>query len=283
MPGPANSAIVLPMTDSLPLQHYSALTDKVRAVRDDGYAFFPSILSQHEIAELRTLMDRLTPVPSYHDHETTAAQVRAGSGRFPTKVLNNAFNRDPLLLSYIDRPAVIELAEALHGDDAHVIGMTCWLTGPGRPPQTLHADWQPLTLPQDVMQDERVQIPVFITTMHYYLDDITEALGPTQFVPGSHRAGRPPDGDTTFNGRHEQAIMCRAGDGLLFRSEVWHRGTPNTSQQTRYLLQVHYACRMITQKFPPYPHGFRFDDAIMAQATPRQRRLLGDHKKSNYD
>ena len=262
----------------LPLMYYPDLQQQAVAVRDDGYAYFPAILRAAEIADLRALMDRLDPVEEYFDRETTP-----GQGDFPTKVLNNAFNRDPLLLSYIDRPGVIELVEALHGEDAHVIGMTAWLTGPGRPAQTLHADWQPLTLPADIMADERVQIPVFISTMHYYLDDIYEELGPTHFVPGSHRAGRPPDGETTFNGREEQAIMCKAGDGLLFRSEVWHRGTPNTSQQMRYLLQVHYARRMITQKFPPYPHGFRFDEQLLAGANPRQRRLLGDHRKSNYD
>lgn len=265
-------------TDPLPLVHYPDLNRQVQAVAEDGYAYFPGILSPEEIVELRAVMDRLDPVEAYFDRE-----CGPGEGEFPTKVLNNVFNRDPLLRDYLDRSGVIELAEALHGEDAHVIGMTVWLTGPGRPPQTLHADWQPLTLPEDVMQDERVQIPVFISTMHYYLDDISEQLGPTHFVPGSHRAGRPPNGDTSFKGREEQAIMCRAGDGLLFRSEVWHRGTANTSQQMRYLLQVHYARRMITQKFPPYPHGFRLDEELFASANPRQRRLLGDHRKSNYD
>jgi len=77
--------------------------------------------------------------------------------------------------------------------------------------------------------------------------------------------------------------MCHAGDVLAFRSEVWHRGTANSSDQVRHLLQVHYAQRMITQKFPPYLNKFQFDEALLAQATPRQRRLLGEHRRSNYD
>jgi hypothetical protein len=40
---------------------------------------------------------------------------------------------------------------------------------------------------------------------------------------------------------------------------------------------------MITQKYPPYLNKFQFDEAILAQATPRQRRLLGEHRPSNYD
>ena len=47
------------------------------------------------------------------------------------------------------------------------------------------------------------------------------------------------------------SILCSAGDVVVFRREVWHRGTADTSDEVRYLLQVHYAQRMITQKFPP--------------------------------
>ena len=45
-------------------------------------------------------------------------------------------------------------------------------------------------------------------------------------------------------------------------------------------IQVHYAQRMITQKCPPYLNRFQFDAVILALATPRQRRLLGEHKPS---
>ena len=77
--------------------------------------------------------------------------------------------------------------------------------------------------------------------------------------------------------------LCNAGDVVIFRSEVWHRGSANTSNHDRYLLQVHYAQRMITQKFPPYLNKFQFDEAILVRLTPRQRRLLGEHRSSNYD
>ena len=79
------------------------------------------------------------------------------------------------------------------------------------------------------------------------------------------------------------SILCSAGDVVVFRSEVWHRGTANTSDEVRYLLQVHYAQRMITQKFPPYLNRFQFDKSVLAQSPPRQRRLLGDHKGGAYD
>ena len=186
-------------------------------------------------------------------------------------------------MQFLDYPGVIEIAEAVLGADCHVIAMTSWLTGPGRPDQPLHADYQALTLPEDVMADPRVRIPVYIATAHFYLDDLDEEIGPTRFIPGSHRAGRRPGEDTTWQGREEQSILCNAGDVVIFRSEVWHRGSANRSDRVRHLLQVSYSQRGIAQRFPPYLNRFRFDPAILGMASDRQRRLLGDHERGSYD
>ncbi|MBX3012547.1 MAG: phytanoyl-CoA dioxygenase family protein [Caldilineaceae bacterium] len=266
------------MSTCLPLPVYPDLAGQVKAMEEDGYVYLPGVLDAAAVAALRMAMDQLVALPASFDRHTLPEQ-----GGFLNKSINNVFNRDPLFLAYVDKPGIIELTERIHGSDCHIMGMTAWLTGPGRPDQRLHADWQPLTLPAEVMQDPGVKIPIYISTAHFYLDDVDEALGPTQLIPGSHRAGRAPDGDTDYQGMEPQSILCKAGDVLLFRSEVWHRGTANRSQRVRYLLQVHYAQRMIAQKFPPYLNRFQFDERILAQATPRQRRLLGDHRQSNYD
>jgi ectoine hydroxylase-related dioxygenase (phytanoyl-CoA dioxygenase family) len=266
------------MAHSISLVSYENLDEQVEALERDGYVYLPGVLSQEEIDSLCASMDKLEALPDQFDRH----QLPEENG-YLNKCINNTFNRDSQYLHLIDRPGVIEIEEAIHGQDCHVIGMTAWMTGPGRPEQSLHVDWQPISLPADVMTDPRVRLPVFITTAHYYLDNVTEELGPTQFVPGSHRAGRPPGGDTDWQGTVPHSILCSAGDVIIFRSEVWHRGSANQSDRTRYLVQVHYAMRMITQKFPPYMNQFRFDPDILSVANPRQRRLLGDHVQSSYD
>ena len=253
--------------------------DYVQAMEDDGFAYFPRVLNETEISALREAMDRLTTIEKSFDRQHDPEKQG-----FLNKSINNAFNRDPIFVQYLDRPEIIDLIEAVLGDDCHCMGMTAWMTGSGRPEQKMHTDWQPLTLPESVMENPKVKIPIFITTAHFYLNDLTEELGPTNLVPGSHRAGRRPKlGETSFKRVGEQSIMCKAGDCIVFRSEVWHRGTQNTSGRTRYLLQVHYSQRIITQKFPPYLNKFEFDKNLLAKATPRQLRLLGEHKSSNYD
>jgi len=267
------------MSNPLPLLAYPDLARQVQALEEDGYAYLPRVLTTLEIAELRAAMDQLTAIPASFDRQDRPEE----GGGFFNKSINNVFNRDARFLDYVDNEAVVAIAEAVHGPDCHIIGMTAWITGPGRPDQKLHADWQPITLPPALLADPQVKIPIYISTAHFYLDDLSEELGPTQLIPGSHRAGRAPGDDTTYNGVGSQSILCKAGDVVIFRCEVWHRGTANRSQQNRYLLQVHYAQRMIAQKFPPYLNRFQFDETILTAATARQRRLLGDHKPSTYD
>ena len=124
------------MADVLPLVAYPDLEGRVRAIEEDGFVYFPGVLNAAEIAELRDAMDRLTQIPESFDRHNTPE-----NGGFLNKHINNAFNRDAVFLQYLDKPEIIELGEAIHGDDCNVIGMTAWTTGPGRPDQNLHTDW----------------------------------------------------------------------------------------------------------------------------------------------
>ena len=195
------------MADVLPLVAYPDLESRVNAIEEDGFVYFPEVLNAKEVAELREAMDRLTQIPESFDKHSTPE-----NGGFLNKHINNAFNRDAIFLQYLDKPEIIELGEAIHGDDCHVIGMTAWTTGPGRPDQGLHTDWLPISLPAEVLEDPRVKVPIFITTAHFYLDDLYEELGPTKFIPGSHQAGRGPDGDVEWKGVGDHSILCNAGE-----------------------------------------------------------------------
>jgi ectoine hydroxylase-related dioxygenase (phytanoyl-CoA dioxygenase family) len=270
----------------LPLIELSGLENQIEALEREGYVYFPGVLKPDEISELRDCMDSTPPIEEHFDSYSTPDKVGSGGfqgGGFFLKHIKCAFNRNRIFFKHIDRSPIIELAEAVHGDDCHIIGSTAWITGEGRPDQHLHADWIPVPLPDHVLSNQRFKVPMFATTAMFYLDDVYEELGPTKMVRGSHKSGRQPGDDTAWNGNEEQSILCKAGDVVLFRSEVWHRGSASTSPQNRYLLQVFYANRMVSQKFPPYPHRFPLNESILADATLRQRRLVGDHTRGVYD
>ncbi|MCY1422906.1 Phytanoyl-CoA dioxygenase (PhyH) [compost metagenome] len=240
------------------------------ALHRDGFVLLPGVLDPACTAALHTAIDQLKPL--HWDYSGLLDQYKC------------VFNRDPLWLPYLDLPGVIELAEAALGSDCHIIGQTAWRCHPGFVGLEPHLDYLAMQLPQSLLADPNFTLPMHICTAQIYLDDIDANLCPTLVIPGSHRAGRPPaKGENHWQGRAAQPVLCRAGDVLVFRSELWHAGSSNlTADRSRYLLQVHYGRRMVAQKFSPYLH-WQFNPRVLAAATPRQRRLLGEHEEAEYD
>lgn len=261
-------------------QHAMYETDAlVRALDEHGAALIPGALDRALTARTRAAIDALRPV---HWDECHRDARGLGGGRALDRYLC-VFNRDPYWLPFLDRPGLIDLAQAALGADCHVIGMTAWRNHPGYVGDPLHADYLPFEWPEGALRAP-VRIPPFILTVHYYLCDVSPALAPTRIVPGSHRAGRAPRaGEQDWRGVAPRPVLARDGDALVFRSDVWHAGSDNTTRRgVRYLLQVHYGRREMAQHYSPFI-GWRFDAAVLAAASPRQRRLLGDHEPGAYD
>lgn len=244
---------------------------QLRAMHEQGFVLLHQVLQPRQIEDARAAIDRLEPI--HWDYQGLVDDH-----------YKCVFNRDPFWLPYLDPPGVIELAEACLGADCHVIGQTAWRSHPGFIGGELHADYLAMELPEHWLTDPGFDLPMQVCTAHLYLDRIDADLCPTLVIPGSHRAGRRPrPNETSWHGRTAEAVLCDAGDVLMFRSDLWHAGSRNrTNDRSRYLLQVHYGRRMIAQKFSPYLQ-WRFDPAVIAAATLRQRRLLGEHEASEYD
>lgn len=232
----------------------------------DGYVVFPGALDRDEAAELRAIMDEKGgPDDSKWDVPHWCYNRHQGTDYW----------QDPRLLTYIDRPGVIDVVQAIHDPGAHVTGGSFWTTGHGRA-MGIHIDYLPISLPESVHDDPRIQVPIFTSTVHFYLNDIALDLGPTTLIPGSHRAGRPPVDETTWHEIAPQAAMVRAGDAVLFRGDIWHGAAMHTRRaERRYIMQVHYGNQIVRKEYPPMRHESLWNPEVVAQATPRQRQLLG--------
>lgn len=239
------------------------------AMHEDGFALIPAVLTSDEIAALRQSIDRLRPF---------------GFDRMDvTEHYKCVFNRDRVFFDLIDRPGIVDLAEATMGDQCHIIGQSAWRSHPGHNGWNPHTDHTLVTVPEETASNP-VAFPIYLCTAHYYLDDITEDLCPTYVIPGSHKSGRAigwgKDSDPEWHGRRLEPVLCKPGDVLFFRSEIWHTGSLNKTDQMRYLLQTHYSHRTIAQRFSPWP--FAFNQEFLALANPRQLRLLGKHPEAAY-
>ncbi len=268
------SAVPRPARDCIRRHAIHDIAGMLGALEADGFAIAAAALTPALIEQGRAMTDALQPLHWDEVHED--------GGRCMDRYLC-VFNRDPFWLEFVDRPGIIDVAEAALGHDCHVIGQTAWRSLPGFLGDRLHVDYLPVARAPD-MPPELPRVPIFILTAHFYLSDVTPDLAPTCVVPASHLAGRAPRAEeSAWNGREAMPVLAHAGECLLFRSDLWHAGSANRhANAVRYLLQVHYGRREMAQHFSPCL-DWRFNPAVIAAATKRQRRLLGDHEPGAYD
>lgn len=246
----------------------------------DGFLVVPGVLSPAEIAALKAGVEQA------FDHYSDEAELYHMQQIWRPKMFENG----EIFEALVDHPGVAQLIDHLLGDDCHLIANSALRTSPGKTISSWHADETVrFPIPRGATLDPRIAMPACVINVHYYLDDVDEEVGPTQFVPGSHRSGLNPDerdmdakGNPVWNGQGVFSGVGPAGTAVIWHDQTWHRGGPNYSKDRyRWAIQTPYARRWISQRFYPFMN-YRLRDDIIARATPRRKRLLGFHRIGSY-
>ena len=200
------------------------------------------------------------------------------------------FEHGPAFEAIVDHPVIEPLITALLGDDCHLIANSALRTGPGEGIVGWHADDViRFPRPKGVPLDERIPMPNVIVNLNYYLCDVDEELGPTQWVPGSHRAGRSYDsddldenGNPVYEGRSMVSGVGKAGTVVMWNDQTWHRGGPNKSaDRIRWVLQAPFGRRWVAQRFYPFIE-YRLPEGLLERSSERRRTRLGVHGIGSY-
>lgn len=259
---------------------YSPTPELLAQYHRDGFLVLPDVLSADEVAELR------------RGCEAAFAEFNEESEIYHMQAIwrPKMFERGPAFEALVDHPGIAQLVDTIVGDDCHLIANSALRTTPGKTITFWHADdTVRLPIPPGVELDPRIEMPTWVLNAHYYLGDVDEELGPTQFIPGSHRAGRSPgpaemdaNGNPTYKGRSVFPAVGQAGTCVLWNDQTWHQGGPNTSQnRTRWAIQTPFAKRWVAQRFWPFVN-YRFPEDVLARANPRRKRLFGIHPIGAY-
>ena len=211
-----------------------------------GCAVIPKVFTPDEVAAFRRATDRY-----YRD---TGIDPKHRSHVHETFVLRRCHELDPLYASAAQHPVVLSVVEQVLGTGAAFNALNVIRSEPGTAISRWHVDdVLEFPLPPDIPRhDARIRMPVLWMTVQVALSDIeSEEYGPTQFVPFTHYSGRqPPRQDNpTFEGHGPTNALCRAGDIYLTNHQCWHRGAPNLSNRTRYVMQLQYAQRWADRRF----------------------------------
>ena len=243
----------------------------------DGYYFMENVLNVEEIDALRDGMERKWNDPRIQADEA-GDHIRGIS-------MMRMYEYDRNFLDLIEREPIVSLAEAILGEDCHMMSQNALRYEPGQGGGWHLDDRIHFPLPDGVPRHRGdIPIPCFVINVMIPLSraDSIE-YGVTQVIPGSHFAGRNPNDreNPTFEGRGPVSLVANPGDVYMFHNQVWHCGSRNNSDQVRYVGSVVYSQRFIAQRLYPFI-DYRMPDHVWEDAGPRLQRLLGRHEKGAY-
>lgn len=131
----------------------------------------------------------------------------------------------------LDLPEVAGALRSLVGPDPAVDHHALHIRAPHEgSAQALHAD---------ALIDVRPD--AFDVQLMYYPQDVTEEMGGTLVVPGSHlRRINESDTGRYQNLRGQVRLTCPAGTVLLLHHGIWHGGRRNDSDTVRYMYKIRF-------------------------------------------
>ena len=102
------------------------------------------------------------------------------------------------------------------------------------------------------------------------LEDMTEELGGTRVIPGSHLW---PDFDRTGSPEQTVATEMRAGSGMIYSGKVIHGGGANrTDDRWRFAMHLSFVVGWLT---PEEASPLCYPLELIRTLAPRTQRLLG--------
>jgi len=242
----------------------------------DGYLLIPGVLEPQEVEALIEGIDRVFADSKWKENHNLYGDY----------IAVRLFETDPVFEDMLTREPIIGLVESILGPACHLIAQNVVRNAPGQAIDTFHVDDLLIFPVGEGMDrhDPRIPMPVFILTVQIPLTEVPSVeYGPSQYVPGSHYSGRHPNDpkNPTFEGKGPVSILTTPGDIYLHNGQCWHRGAPNTSDRTRYLLQLSYGMRWVSQRFYPFVN-YQLPQHVLDRADDRRRRVLGFHPKGAY-
>ena len=153
--------------------------------------------------------------------------------------LTDLFQHSPDFRALLDIPTISGAIQSLLGErpifDHHFLHVTI-------PPSERRRMGMPDTA-QHYHQDSTIDPSMaFDIQLFYFPQEVTEPMGGTRFLPGSHLRVVSEAAISRYqNIVGQQHVVCPAGTVLIFHKGLWHGGGLNRSDQTRFLYKIRLA------------------------------------------
>jgi hypothetical protein len=205
------------------------------ALRRDGYAVVPGVLTEREIQDLLARLD----VEGGRGGSRVADQdplVRelAWSG-IACALARQAIGESarPVRILFFDKNPEANWSVPYHQD--LTIAVRERLEVDGYRPWTVKAGIPHVQAPAEVLER--------MVAVRLHLDPCGEANGPLRVLPGTHRAGKLPHAEieALIASRDEVTVTAEKGAAILMQPLLLHASSPASEPRHRRVLHIEYA------------------------------------------
>ena len=215
------------MVEHATTRSFAAMDDaaRVRHFETEGFVVIPNALDAREIERIKGELADLPMRPSFYSEKPTFASK-------PPHL------HSPACTDLIANPATLSFLKALIGDDLIFMHSHYILSNPEQPPLEVHSDYQPYGSTYSGWLES---CPVRVRVLHY-LDDTGTDRAPLRIVPRSHICFHADANPYKRYRNHPDEVLfpMRAGDTFVFAVRMFHGVGPNTTEQTRGMLEYDY-------------------------------------------
>jgi ectoine hydroxylase-related dioxygenase (phytanoyl-CoA dioxygenase family) len=232
------------------------ITDQL--IDGPGFVLLPNLMAAAEAADARSRILEIAASPDSFEFGRRDDRIGQQHVR-GLLALGEIFER------MVQHPAIIEIAEAMLGDDMTLGAYSARILHSGATEMGVHIDY-----PYWAMRGPFTTRPPLMVQVIWMLQDFTEQNGATLVAPRSQlRCARPSREQFA---RDAIKITGNAGDAIVSHGLLWHDTSPNRTAEPRVALLINYGLKVIRPldtaiaKVPP---------AVLERATPKLRQLLG--------
>ena len=199
-----------------------SLEEHLTEFKRDGFTLFPRMLDAAWMREMRDGFEELE------------ARTPNADGSRPSAITDVLEHKPEPVLRALSNERLLDFAEMVVGPHVQLESITFRRT----PPQP-EQDGAALGFHRDMFaffpEDGVYHRPLLFNALSY-LQDLTDETGPLRIIPGSHmRALRMSPEEARRPHPEEVIVYPRAGDTAVFHCSMLHSGSPNRSNDYRYL------------------------------------------------
>ena len=211
------------------------LDEHLHEFKTDGYTIFPKILDDKWVQEMRDAYHQIA------ERLSTPDGKKATSLPYPAEMIEYA---PKLTLPAITIPRILDFAEMLVGPYVQLESIAYQCSPPiSKKEAARRIEEDGWGYHRDMFaffpEDGVYHRPLLFNAV-VYLQDLTDDIGPLHVVPGSHMQAMSLPTRPKSLLPENKVVYPKAGDIVMFHCSMLHSGTPNTSDEDRYIFIVTY-------------------------------------------